>query len=71
MTILISVVVLMVLIGASFACGMYVAEHYADRRERAVDYALKKQYARLMAGVDADDTAQPYVSPDTALARMQ
>ena len=67
MTILISVVVLVILIAASFVCGMKVAEHYADLREQAVSFALKKQYARLMAGVDADDTAQPYVSPDTTL----
>lgn len=67
MTILISVVAIVALVGASFAWGMHVGEYYADRRERAVDYALKKQYARLMAGVDADDSAQPYVSPDSRL----
>ena len=66
MTIAISVVILVLLIGASFASGMHVAEYYADRRERAVDYALKKQFARLQAGVDADDTCQPYISSDPA-----
>ena len=64
MTVVISVVVLVLLVGASFASGMHVAEYYADRRERAVDYALKKQYARLVAGVDADDAGQPYVYTD-------
>lgn len=64
MTILISVVALLALIVASFISGMYVSEHYADRRERAVDYALKKQFARLQAHLDADDTCQPYVYDD-------
>lgn len=62
MTIMISVLVLVALIMASFVCGMRVSEYYTDRRERAVDYALKKQFARLQAGVDADDACQPYIA---------
>lgn len=70
MTVVISVVILVCLICASFAWGMHVAEYYATLRERTVEYALRKQYARLMAGVDADDTAQPYVSPETNLQNV-
>ena len=62
MELIIGTVSMTTLIAASFYAGVRFAEYYAVRRERAVDYALKKQYVRLVAR--ADDPCQPYVSPD-------
>lgn len=64
MELIIGTISLTTLIAASFYAGVRFAEYYAVRRERAVDYALKKQYVRLVARADADDPCQPYVSPD-------
>lgn len=50
----------------SFLFGLKLAERMYTEREVAINYALRKQYARLRAGIDADDTAQPYVSADPA-----
>lgn len=46
----------------SFATGMIISDHYHEQAAQEKDYALRKQYARLKAGVDADDTG-PYVPP--------
>jgi hypothetical protein len=56
--------VMVLLLVVAFYAGFRVADYFAKRREEAVAYALKKQYARLMAGVDADSNAMPYVTPD-------
>ena len=64
MEILIGTLVMTTLIVLSFYAGFKFADKAADKREEAVAFALKKQYARLMARVDADDPCQPYVNPD-------
>lgn len=64
MEMIIGVVSFTALIAISFFAGMKVSDYYADRRDQAVNYALKKQYTRLLAKADADDPCQPYVSPD-------
>ena len=64
MDMIIGTLILLVMMVGSFIAGVKLSDYYADRQDTAVNYALKKQFARLQAGVDADDTAQPYVSPD-------
>ena len=64
MEILISTVAFTSLIAVSFYAGVKFADSYHDKQDAAVSYALKKQFARLRAGSDADDPVQPYVSPD-------
>lgn len=49
---------------AGFLFGMHTADRYHRQAQAEQRYALEKQYARLVAGVDADDTGQPYVAPD-------
>lgn len=51
------------LIVASFIAGLKLSDHYHREAHQYREYALQKQYARLRAGVDADDTGQPYVAP--------
>lgn len=43
-----------------FHTGMKTADRYHTDAEQREQYALRHQYARLQAGVDADDPSQPY-----------
>lgn len=55
----------LVLVVASFLFGLNLSDKYHTKAEQDKKYALEKQYARLMAGCDADDPVQPYVAhPD-------
>lgn len=58
---IITVVAIVVLIAIAFASGMMTADYFNRKAAYEVKVALQRQYARLTAGVDADDTAQPYV----------
>ena len=50
------------LLAISFFCGLCLSEIYHARSDVERENALKQQYARLIAGVDRDDSAQPYVA---------
>lgn len=62
MEMIIGIVALVCLMILCFFSGVRLSDYYHDRQERAVDYALKRQFARLRAGADADDPVAPYVS---------
>lgn len=49
------------LVSGAFIAGMKLSDKYHAHEQAMVNYALQKQYARLKAGVDADDVGQPYV----------
>lgn len=51
------------MIVASFVAGLKLSDHYHWQAQQQQDYALRKQYARLKAGCDADASCQPYVAP--------
>jgi hypothetical protein len=52
----------LLLVGAlSFFLGLKLSDRYHDQAAYEQKIALQKQYARLTAGVDADNPAQPYV----------
>ncbi len=61
MEIYFSVTLLLVVI--SFIGGLKLSDHYHNQAREWEKYALQKQYLRLLAGCDADDPTQPYVSP--------
>ena len=65
---LICPVVICVFAALCFYAGVKTSDYYHARQEAAVNFALKKQFARLQAGVDVDDPVQPYVSADMAEA---
>ena len=52
----------LVLIIASFVAGLKLAGYYNKTASAAKEYALQKQYVRLIAHADADDPVAPYVS---------
>lgn len=58
---LLDIIVVVLLCMGSFCFGMRVSDSYHESAEEQKETALKKQYARMTAGVDADDPAQPYV----------
>lgn len=52
----------LLLVGAvCFIFGLKLSDRYHNQAAYEQKIALQKQYARLMSGVDADDSAQPYV----------
>lgn len=53
--------IVVLLAAGSFYAGMRTSDRYHFMREESVDYALRSQYARLKAGVDADSSPAPYV----------
>ena len=55
--------VVLFMIIASFVAGLKLSDYYHWQAQQQQDYALRKQYARLKAGCDADDSCQPYVAP--------
>lgn len=57
----VEVIIVIALLVIAFASGMITADHFNRRAAYETQVALQKQYARLRAGVDADDTGQPYV----------
>lgn len=54
-------VIALAISAVSFFCGLKLSDHYHSISAYEQKIALQKQYARLRAGVDADDPAQPYV----------
>ena len=54
-------ILVLVLIIASFIAGLKLAGYYHRQATSEREYALKKQYARLIVGADADDGVAPYV----------
>lgn len=60
----------LLLVGAiSFYCGVRLSDRYHDTAAYEQKAALQKQFARLTAGVDADDPSQPYVFVPSAKKR--
>lgn len=62
MKILDNFIIVSLIVGA-FISGFRLAQRLAERAAAHEKYALQKQYARLQAGVDADDVMQPYIAP--------
>ena len=61
MSAFVETLVAVVMCSICFAAGVMLSDRYHRMAAEEQKLALQKQYARLMAGVDADDTAQPYV----------
>lgn len=59
--IIVAVAACVLLAAVAFAAGFITADRMNQRAAYEQKVALQKQYARLRAGVDADDTGQPYV----------
>jgi len=57
-----NVIILLLILGA-FIFGLRLSSYYHTNAAEHERYMLRKQYARLQAGLDADDIAQPYVAP--------
>ena len=57
-----NIIILLLIVGA-FICGIRLSTCFHENAAEHEKYMLQKQYARLKAGVDADDAAQPYVAP--------
>jgi hypothetical protein len=55
-------VIVVVFIVGAFIAGLKLADHYNGKASADRDYALEQQYVRLLAHVDADDPAKPYVA---------
>ena len=57
------VVVIILLIVASYVAGMATANWYHAKAEFEKKHALELQYMRLKAGTDYNDPSGPYLSP--------
>jgi len=57
---------ILALIAGAFLYGKYIGDKYHREADAEKTYALQKQYARLKAGCDADDSCQPYVPHPSA-----
>ena len=53
--------IILTLIAGAFLCGKHFSDSYHRKAKDDITYALQKQYARIVAGCDADDAGQPYV----------
>lgn len=52
--------IVLVLIIASFIAGLKLAGYYYRKAESDREYALQRQYSRLLVGADANDPVAPY-----------
>ena len=55
--------IILLLIGGAFVAGLRLSARFYRQAYEQEQHALRKQFARLQAGIDADDSAQPYVAP--------
>lgn len=55
-----ALLITLVLIILSFVAGLKLAGYYYKTATQEREYALQRQYVRLMANVDIDDPVGPY-----------
>lgn len=53
---------IVVLMGASFSAGVWLAERFNSLARREQKEALERQYVRLVSRSDADDPCKPYIT---------
>lgn len=63
--------IIILLLIASFAAGMTIANRYNRQSAKSIKDALERQYVRLRAGADADDPVKPYMPSGYELAPLK